>query len=177
MSVVKPTSASASAPVSAPASAKSAQTEFQAEFQETLGNLTQYFANICSKLVHMNGVSRGLQQDVKLMHRHYRKSHARLSKSRRKKHNTKIHLPMKVSKQLRKFLSLKASDLISKKDTMGLISAYVKNNNLQLESNRRLFKPNAALCKLFGLTKANAKPMTFVEINKYVSQHFASKTT
>ena len=154
----------------------SAQAEFQAEFQNTLGSLTQYFANICSKLVHINGVSRTLQQDVKLMHRHYRKSHARLSKSRRKKHNTKIHLPMKVSKQLRKFLSLSASDLISKKDTMGLISAYVKNNNLQLESNRRLFKPNAALCKLFGITKSNAKPITFVEINKYVSKHFMGNT-
>ena len=53
---------------------------------------------------------------------------------------------------------------------MGRISAYVKTKNLQLANNRRQFKPNTALRKLFGLKKS--KPMTFVEINKYISHHF-----
>ena len=79
-------------------------------------------------------------------------------------------MPMKVTKDLTKFLSLKAGTLLSKKDAMQQISTYVKTTNLQLKNNRRMFKPNAKLRRLFKMEKS--VPMTFVEINKYISPHF-----
>ena len=112
--------------------------------------------------------------DAKSIYKEYRRERTKLSRNRRKKNNTKIHLPMSVSAQLRKFLSLGSDELISKKDVMGRISAYVKTKNLQLAENKRQFKPNTALRRLFGLKKS--KPMTFVEINKYISHHFPKST-
>ena len=137
---------------------------------DVLNNMSQRFTVLYSNLSQFNSDNRALQQQVKSIYRDYRRERTRLSRNRRKKNNTKIHLPMNVSAALRKFLSLGSDELISKKDVMGRISAYVKTKNLQLAENKRQFKPNTALRRLFGLKKS--KPMTFVEINKYISHHF-----
>ena len=60
---------------------------------------------------------------------------------------------------------------MTKADVMKGVSAYIKSNNLQLEEDKRRFKPNKDLCKLFAMPMSAAKNMTFVEINKHVSQH------
>ena len=142
--------------------------------QDVLESITQDFTEVCSRLSQLNTVSRQLQQDVKLINRNYRRERAKLSKNKRKKNNTKIHLPMNVSPALRKFLKLDAGELISKKDVMGRVSNYVKEKNLQLNDNKRKFKPNSTLRKLFGIPAKKVVPMTFVEINKYISHHFPS---
>ncbi len=144
--------------------------------QDVLNDITHSFTGVCTRLSQLNTVSRELQQEVKLIHKNYRRERAKLSKNKRKKNNTKIHLPMSVSPALRKFLKLDSDELISKKDVMGRISTYVKEKNLQLPENKRKFKPNTALRKLFGLSVKKAVPMTFVEINKYISHHFPSST-
>lgn len=145
--------------------------------QDVLNGITQDFTEVCSRLSQLNTFSRQLQQDVKLIHRNYRRERAKLSKNKRKKNNTKIHLPMSVSPALRKFLKLGSDELISKKDVMGRVSTYVKEKNLQLTDNKRKFKPNSTLRRLFGIPSKNVVPMTFVEINKYISHHFPSSTT
>ena len=50
-------------------------------------------------------------------------------------------------------------------------SGYIKDKSLQLQDDKRKFRPNKELAKLFGLKPADVKDMTFVEINKHVSQH------
>ena len=54
---------------------------------------------------------------------------------------------------------------------MKLVSEYIKTKNLQLPENKRKFRPDKALAKFFGLSAADVKDMTFVEINKYISKH------
>ncbi len=56
---------------------------------------------------------------------------------------------------------------------MKQLSAYVKENNLQLKDDKKRFKPNSNLCKLFNVTakSVGSNGMTFVEINKYISQY------
>jgi len=76
-------------------------------------------------------------------------------------------LPMELSKELLKFLNTNENH--SKAEVMKMISTYIKENNLQVESNKRKFVPNKDLLKLFKLNKPSE--MTFVEINKYIIPH------
>lgn len=139
--------------------------------QNTLSVLSTSFSDIFTLFGNVNSSTRDIHTQVKALQRTVRRERAKLSKNRRKKNNTKIHMPMTITKELAKFLGVNATTLISKKDVMGLVSKYVKDNNLQITSNKRQFKPNTKLRKLFGLKKS--VPMTFVEINKHISHHFS----
>ena len=148
----------------------------QTTTQDVINNMAGSITDLCTNLSQFNTSNRQLQQQVKSIYKDYRRERAKLSKNKRKKNNTKIHLPMNVSSTLRKFLKLDSDELISKKDVMGRISTYVKEKNLQLVENKRTFKPNTALRRLFGIPAKKVVPMTFVEINKYISHHFPSST-
>ena len=79
---------------------------------------------------------------------------------------------MGLSAELAKFLSQKKDAHMTKAEVMKNISSYIKSENLQkLKDDKRKFLPNKQLVKLFGLKAADVKNMTFVEINKHVSQH------
>ena len=60
---------------------------------------------------------------------------------------------------------------MTKADVMKNLSSYIKATDLQLKENKRKFRPNKELCKLFKIKPAEVKDMTFVEINKYIIQH------
>ena len=51
------------------------------------------------------------------------------------------------------------------------VSKYVKDNNLQLEEDKRHFVPDKKLLKVFN--SKTAQKMTFVEINKFISHHLS----
>ena len=56
---------------------------------------------------------------------------------------------------------------------MKSVSTYIKEKNLQIQEDKRKFLPNKELSKIFGIAPKNAHNMTFVEINKHVSQHLS----
>jgi chromatin remodeling complex protein RSC6 len=54
---------------------------------------------------------------------------------------------------------------------MKSVSEYIKSNNLQLADNKRKFKPNKPMSKIFSMKTSDQ--LTFVEINKHVSGHLS----
>ena len=89
--------------------------------------------------------------------------------SKQKKKRPKV--PMQPSSDLVKFLKLDKKATYTRADVMKQVSEYIKTKSLQLKDDKRKFRPDKALAKLFGITPSNVKDMTFVEINKYISQH------
>ena len=87
--------------------------------------------------------------------------------SRAKKKRPQV--PLKLSKELEKFLSIEHGTLMTKAAVMKSISTYIKEKNLQIKENKRQFIPNKELSKIFSIKKPQS--MTFVEINKHVSHH------
>lgn len=139
---------------------------------KTTVSITNQLGYVCDKLIELNTICRNLEEDVKAIHKNYNREKLRIMKKKPPKKNTKVHLPMKITPILRKFLGLEKGELISKRDAMARISTYVKENNLQIEENKRLFTPDEVLIRLFKLNKSKIYFLTFVEINKYISQHF-----
>jgi chromatin remodeling complex protein RSC6 len=88
--------------------------------------------------------------------------------------NKRPQEPMNVSKELAKFLKIGSGEQLTKASVMKMVSTYIKEKNLQIADDKRKFVPNKELVKIFGITKP--QNMTFVEINKHVSQHLSKES-
>tara|TARA_B100001093_G_C26712810_1_gene964203 strand:- start:140 stop:583 length:444 start_codon:yes stop_codon:yes gene_type:complete len=128
--------------------------------------INDQFKTLQTGLNDMFKMSRTMQDQLKALQKSCRmvEKKTRVKKKRPQE-------PMGISAELAKFLSQKKETNMTKADVMKSISSYIKTENLQLKDDKRKFLPNKQLIKLFGIKPADVKNMTFVEINKHVSQH------
>tara|TARA_B100001027_G_C16023613_1_gene222265 strand:- start:87 stop:503 length:417 start_codon:yes stop_codon:yes gene_type:complete len=130
----------------------------------TTETLDTQFASLIGTISTYSKDVRTLQDELKGIHRTFRQLDKQ-TRQRKKKPQAKLSL----SKELEKFLSLDHGTKATKAEVMKMISTYIKEKNLQVQTDKRKFLPNKELSKIFGVKKPTN--MTFVEINKHVSQH------
>ena len=130
----------------------------------TTETLDTQFASLLGTVITYSKDVRTLQDELKGIHRTF-KQLDKQTRQRKKKPQAKLFL----SKELEKFLSLDHGTKATKAEVMKMISTYIKEKNLQIQTDKRKFLPNKELSKIFGVKKP--QNMTFVEINKHVSQH------
>ena len=133
-----------------------------------LENIDTTFVSLSSQITDMSKTTRGLQDELKVLHKMVRQS----DKSNRIK-KKRPQVKMNLSKDLEKFLSVDKGTKLTKAEVMKSVSTYIKEKNLQIQEDKRKFLPNKELSKIFGIAQKNAHNMTFVEINKHVSQHLS----
>lgn len=129
--------------------------------------INTHFNTIHSSLSLMVKETKGLQEEMKLIQKNLRQND-KINKYKKKKPQIKLCL----SNELENFLSVDNGTKLTKAEVMKQVSTYIKTKDLQIKVDKRKFKPNKELSKIFGITK-NAPQMTFVEINKYVSHHLS----
>ena len=132
----------------------------------TIETLDTQFSELYGQVSTLSKSVKVMQDDLKSLYRTFRQVD-RQTRQRRKKPQAKLSL----SKDLEKFLSLEHGTHATKAEVMKMISSYIKEKNLQVETDKRRFTPNKELSKIFGVNVKKAKDMTFVEINKHVSHH------
>ena len=128
---------------------------------ETLDN---QFSELLTHLTSHSKHVKSCQDELKVVYRTFRQLEKQ-SKKRKKKPQAQLSL----SKELEKFLSIDHGTKATKAEVMKMISSYIKEMNLQVQTDKRKFLPNKELSKIFGVKKP--QNMTFVEINKHVSHH------
>jgi chromatin remodeling complex protein RSC6 len=129
-----------------------------------LENIDECFKTLSTQLNDMSKVTRGMQDDLKSLHKMVKQSD-KSSRNKKKRPQVKMNL----SKDLEKFLLIDKGTKLTKAEVMKSVSNYIKEKNLQIQEDKRRFLPNKELSKIFGIKKP--QNMTFVEINKHVSQH------
>ena len=82
--------------------------------------------------------------------------------------NSGFMKPVNVSKEMRAFANLKEDQLVSRVDVTKAICKYVKEKNLQVETDRRQFTPDAQLAKLLNTDK----PITYYALQQHIQSHF-----
>lgn len=82
--------------------------------------------------------------------------------------NSGFMKPVKISRDMQKFTGLRDDQLVSRVDVTKAICQYVKNNNLQNQSDRRQFTPDEKLGKLLG----TSEPLTYYNLQKHIQHHF-----
>ena len=133
---------------------------------DTDHTIESHFKTVYDNLMSITSRTKELQESVRILQKAC-KQEEKQARSKKKKVQAKLSL----SKDLEKFLSVAHGTKLTKAEVMKGVSTYIKENNLQLESNKRKFKPNSKLQKVFGMsTKTD---LTFVEINKHVSGHLS----
>ncbi len=132
--------------------------------QITSETLDTHFSELYTQVSTYSKNVRTLQDELKALHKTFRQ----LEKQSRQK-KKKPQAMLSLSSDLEKFLSVSHGTKLTKADVMKMVSSYIKEKNLQIESDKRKFLPNKELAKIFGVKKP--QNMTFVEINKHVSQH------
>jgi chromatin remodeling complex protein RSC6 len=76
--------------------------------------------------------------------------------------------PVKISKDMQKFTGLKEDQLVSRVEVTKSICQYVKEKNLQNQTDRRQFTPDEKLAKLLGTDK----PLTYYALQQQIQPHF-----
>ena len=126
----------------------------------------EHFRRLLETTNTLSKQCRAITDEIRALQKVY-KAVEKASKQKKKRPQT----PMKPSADLIKFLKLDKNTLYTRANVMKLISEYIKAKKLQLDDNKRKFHPDKPLAKLFGLSGNQVKDMTFVEINKYISQY------
>ena len=84
--------------------------------------------------------------------------------------------PAPISAALAKFLGEKPDTLVARTAVTRAITQYVKEKNLQNQSNKRHILPDATLKKLLGVTDKDE--VTYFNLQKHLKQHYpASKAS
>jgi chromatin remodeling complex protein RSC6 len=131
--------------------------------------IDEHFKSLNQGLSVMMKNTRMLQDELKHISKCI-KSNNKLNKNKKKKQQAKLSL----SNELKNFLSISDDIKLTKAEVMKQVSTYIKEKHLQIQEDKRKFKPNKELSKIFGIKSAkNAPNLTFVEINKYVSHHLS----
>lgn len=128
--------------------------------------LDESFENIFEALGEFVKTAKTIQDNVKNLHKQCKT----LQKKKRNR-VTKTQVELVLSKELCNFLKVPLTKRMTKADVMKNLSNYIKASDLQIPENKRKFRPNKDLCKLFKIKPSEVKDMTFVEINKYIIQH------
>ena len=126
--------------------------------------IDDHFKELYTQLNSFSKQARVIQESLRTLQKSC-KTADRNIRARKKRPQEKLN----ITPELAKFLNVDSSVQLSKAEVMKQISAYIKDKQLQTAEDKRRFKPNKALSKIFGVSTPT--PRTFVEINKLVSHH------
>ena len=87
-------------------------------------------------------------------------------------------VPSKISGEMCSFLGLTKGTELSRTDVTRKLTAYIRDKNLQVPTNRRSFVPDKALGSILGPLQAvdKEKGYTYFNLQKYLSAQFPKKT-
>ena len=129
-------------------------------------SINDQFTSIYGTLGDVSKQTRTLGDTMKTLQRTLKTASKQVRASQKKNQEKMI-----LSNDLKKFLSLEQGTTLTKAEVMKSVSSYIKEHNLQLEDNKRKFKPDTKMTKVFSMKKGTE--FTFVEINKHVSGHLS----
>lgn len=87
--------------------------------------------------------------------------------------------PSKISKQLCKFLNKPLDTEMARTEVTKHLTEYIKKHNLQNPKNKKQIQPDTKLGKLLAKLQPEdeEKGYTYFNLQKYVKQHFQTKST
>jgi len=148
-----------------------------AETGDAAPSVAETLSELLTTVVHQQGAFRDLHRQLKKLENEVVKEHKRLSKVRKPKKKV-VQKPVKVLKSMRRFMNEAGEPEHeqggwTRHAMMRVIAAYIKQTDLQVFNNRKHWKPDSALEKLFSLKKDEL--YTFMHINGLISRVVVKK--
>ncbi len=122
-----------------------------------------------------------VQCELKALEKQYKKqlvTFQKEHKNRKQKMPSGFAQPSKVTDKLCVFMNKPEGTDIARTEVTKALVQYIKQNKLQHEEldAKNKIKPDSILTELLGLEKDDADNLTFFNIQKYMNQHFISKS-
>ena len=135
-------------------------------------SVTETLSELLATVEQQQRSMRDLHRQLKRLEKEVIREHKRLSKVNKPKRKI-VQKPVKVSKSMKKFMNKMkepehADGGWTRQVMMKAVAAYVKNKDLQIADNRKNWKPDSTLTKLFHLESGQL--YSFMNINGLISR-------
>lgn len=135
------------------------------------------FDNIVRNVRQTQQYLREINSDLIVLNKEYQKSNKPIHKKKNMKKagdasRSGITQEVAVSKELEKFMNLKAGEMVSRTAVTRAVTAYIKEHNLQQPTNRRNIILDATLSKLLNPPKEDQ--VTYFNLQRYLKVHYIS---
>lgn len=183
--VMETTAAAAPAVVAtetAPIATKPAQSDSTQAFSDIWANIETQFTSLTARLnefknlyTSINTDLRKLQRDVQrnlkeVARKNRRRRTAPVDPSRPKRSPSGFAKPALISNELCDFLGQPNGTEMARTEVTKHLTAYIKSNNLQDNTNKRRINPDAKLSKLLNVGPNDE--VTYFNLQKYMKVHF-----
>lgn len=145
--------------------------------QNTDKILNQFDSIIDSLSIFRNQINL-LQQQLRNLEKSVKKEVKSLKKAAVKNKNkgnrkpSGFANPTKVSKELCEFMNKQEGSQIARTEVTKAIISYIKTNNLQNKTNKKIISPDEKLKFLLGIKEE--EELTYFNLQKYMNKHFNS---
>ena len=134
--------------------------------------------SVSDKLVLLANTIKELQTVVKVLQKDYVKSVKTASRRTRKaaggakRTPSGFAKPAKLSDELCDFLSLPRGSELARTEVTRKLNAYIKENQLQDQADKRNIKPDESLKKIMNIT--DEVKLTYFNLQTYIKHHFVN---
>ena len=138
--------------------------------------LNEGFNELLNSIFQMKNSIAILQNQVKLLERDKNKQIKKLERELNRKKQKKqrqpsgFAKPTKISNKLCQFLNKPPGSEVARTEVTQYLISYIKENNLQNESNKSFIKPDKKLSELLNTEKGDN--ITYFNIQGFMNQHF-----
>ena len=144
---------------------------------EESNNIFTQFDTIIDSLSHFRIQVNTIQQQIRKLEKNIKKEMKGLKKSATKNKKTKkpsgFANPTKVTKELCEFMNKQEGTEIARTEVTRALISYIKTNNLQNKSNKKIILPDEKLKFLLGINQE--QELTYFNLQKYMNKHFISE--
>ena len=163
------------APVVVEAAPAAEATEAVADRSDISAELNEDLAALMKNVQARSVLDTAIKASVKSIEKKVAKLTKMMEKSQKKRKTTQNKMsgfekPTAISDELAKFVGQPPGTMLARTAVSKMIHEYVKTNNLQNPSNRRIINPDAKLKKLLN-TKATDE-LSYFNLQKYLKVHF-----
>jgi len=148
--------------------------------EDTNDELFKQFENVVDSLGVVKNQIINLQHTLKQLEKDVRKQMKGLKKEVLKTKNkgnrspSGFAKPSKVTKELCEFMNRSEGTEIARTEVTKALVFYIKENNLENASNRKIIIPDNKLKILLDIEEG--QELTFFNIQKYMNKHFVKKS-
>jgi chromatin remodeling complex protein RSC6 len=147
---------------------------------EDSNSIFSQFGVIIDSLSHFRIQVNTLQQQMRQLEKNIKKEMkglkkvAEKSKNKGNKKPSGFANPTKVTKELCEFMNKQEGTQIARTEVTRALISYIKSNNLQNKSNKKIILPDEKLQFLLGINEE--QELTYFNLQKYMNKHFISET-
>ena len=137
---------------------------------EVLVSFSESIQSLTSALAKLKNDFKVLEKQVLKEARAMDKVNAKRNRNKGSRAPSGFVKPAGISKELAKFLNVAEDTKIARTDVTKLITAYVKEHQLQDTTNGRKILPDSKLSSLLGVKASDE--VTYFNLQKYMKPHF-----